>query len=96
MQSNSDEFYKKLKKQLKKSTDWPSLYLFKFILPTQNEAELEKLTLIFKNTDAVITTKQSSKGKYTSVSIHVKMKSPDHVISRYKEVGNKVKGVISL
>lgn len=96
MQEKSDEFYDKLKAQLEKSTEWPSTYLFKFILPTQHKAELNQLSLLFDNTGAIINTKQSSKGKYTSVSIHVKMKSPDQVILKYKEVGNKVKGVISL
>ncbi len=96
MTSNSEEFYKNLKKQLKKTSKWPSLYLYKFILPTENEHELQKLNSIFDNTGAVINTKQSSKGKYTSVSIHVKMNSADHVISKYKEVGEQVEGVISL
>ncbi|MDN6280705.1 MAG: DUF493 domain-containing protein, partial [Psychroflexus sp.] len=34
--------------------------------------------------------------KYTSVSIHVEMNSPEDVVSKYKEVGEKVEGVISL
>lgn len=45
---------------------------------------------------AVISTKQSSKGKYTSISINLKMNSPDQVIEKYKEVGEKIDGVISL
>ena len=27
-------FYKKLKKSLKNDTQWPALYLYKFIIPT--------------------------------------------------------------
>ena len=45
---------------------------------------------------AVINTKESKNGKYTSVSINVKMKNPDAVIEKYKEVSEKVEGVISL
>ena len=45
---------------------------------------------------AVIKTKESSNGKYTSVSINVSMKDPDSVIQKYKEVSENIEGVISL
>jgi len=45
---------------------------------------------------AVINTKESSNGKYTSVSISILMKDPDAVIQKYQEVAQKVEGVISL
>lgn len=94
-QTKSEEFYKSLKKQLEESTDWPSVYLYKFIVPasSQNIAEIEE---IFDGMGAEITTKDSSKGKYTSVSIRITMDSPDHIIEKYKEVGARVEGVISL
>ena len=44
---------------------------------------------------AVISTKESSKGTYTSVSINVSMQNPDAVIAKYQEVA-AVEGVISL
>ena len=90
-----EEFYKKLKSQLQDTAIWPSIYLYKFIVPTEREkiAEVEK---IFDNMGAVINTRQSKKGNYTSVSVNVKMKDPDAVIAKYKEVGEKVEGVISL
>ncbi len=92
---NSDEFYKKLKVQLADTALWPSAYLYKFIVPT----DIDKIKLvekIFNNLGAVITTKQSKNGKYTSLSINVRMKNPDEVIAKYKEVAVKVEGVISL
>lgn len=93
--NNPEEFYAKLKVQLEESTTWPANYLYKFIVPatSQKIAEIEE---IFDNMNAEITTKDSSKGKYTSISINVLMDSPDHVIAKYKEVGDKVKDVISL
>ena len=45
---------------------------------------------------AVIETKESKNGKYTSISINVLMKNPDAVINKYKEVAEKIEGVISL
>ncbi|MDT0676824.1 DUF493 family protein [Autumnicola musiva] len=92
---NREEFYKKLKKQLQDTTKWPSEYLYKFIVPT-NKKEIEQIETIFDNMGAVINTKQSKNGKYTSVSINVRMKNPDAVIEKYKEIGREVKGVISL
>ena len=74
---------------------WPSEYLYKFIVSTKGEG-IEKVEAIFDNMGAVIETKQSKKGKYTSVSINVRMKDPDAVIDKYKEVAVKVDGVISL
>jgi len=91
---NSEEFYAKLKIQLADTSSWPSKYLYKFIVPTQG-TQISEIETLFDNTGAVITTKESSKGKYTSVSILVNMKNPDKVIAKYKEV-SKVKGVISL
>jgi len=90
----SEEFYKRLKEQLEETTTWPSNYLYKFIVPTKG-GKIEEIHQIFDNTGAVIESKQSKKGKYTSISITVNRKDPDAVIEKYKEVGT-IDGVISL
>jgi putative lipoic acid-binding regulatory protein len=90
----SEAFYEKLKIQLADTSMWPAKYLYKFIVPSLG-SQIAEIEQIFDNTGAVITTKVSSKGKYTSVSIVIHMKNPDAVIAKYKEV-SKVKGVISL
>lgn len=94
-EKNPQEFYDNLKVQLEESTEWPAEYLYKFIIPASNKkmAEIEN---IFDGLNAKINLKNSSKGKYTSISILVEMDSPDHVIEKYKEIGEKVEGVISL
>jgi putative lipoic acid-binding regulatory protein len=91
---NPEEFYKRLREQLAESTTWPSDYLYKFIIESDSE-KIDQIHKIFDNTGAVIESKQSKKGKYTSVSITVNLKNPDEVIEKYKDVG-KVEGVISL
>jgi putative lipoic acid-binding regulatory protein len=91
----SIEFYKKLKSQLSETSSWPSEYLYKFIVKTDQE-KIKEIEHIFDNTGAVIETNVSKKGKYTSVSVNVVMKDPDAVILKYKEVAKQVKGVISL
>ncbi len=95
MNPNTEEFYKKLEQRLQETSDWPSEYIFKFILPT-DQSKIKKISDIFNHTGAVIKTKTSSKGNYTSVSIRLNMKSPDAVIKKYKIVGYQIKGVISL
>jgi putative lipoic acid-binding regulatory protein len=90
----SDEFYTKLKGQLEDTTSWPSDYLYKFIVPT-DEKKIKQIQDIFNNTGAVIESKQSKKGTYTSISITVNLPNADAVIEKYKEVGI-VEGVISL
>ncbi|MCV6629642.1 MAG: DUF493 family protein [Flavobacteriaceae bacterium] len=89
-----EAFYKDLKEKLNNTTTWPSKYLYKFIVPT----DVEKINTIqghFGNMGAVIQTKKSKKGTYTSVSILVQMKNADQIIEKYKLV-TKIDGVISL
>ncbi|MBL7474168.1 DUF493 family protein [Robertkochia sediminum] len=90
----AEAFYQRLHDELEKSTTWPSQYLYKFIVKSE-EGKMEAIEKLFDNTGAVIRKKASSGGKYTSVSINVVMDSPEAVILKYKEVG-KIKGVISL
>jgi len=93
--SNSEEFYKKLKSQLLDTTLWPSEYLYKFIVISDKE-KLILIESIFNHLGEIIENRESKKGKYNSVSINVRMKNPDAVIEKYKEVAEKVEGVISL
>ena len=93
--SKPEEFYKKLKEQLKESTSWPSEYLYKFFVLT-DASKITQIETVFNNTGAVITTNKSKNGKYTSISINVVMKDPDAVILKYIEVADKVEGVISI
>lgn len=91
---NPEAFYGRLKAQLEESTKWPSNYLYKFIVKT-NEDKVKEVHKVFDNTGAVINSKQSKNGKYTSLSITVNLKNADAVIEKYVEVG-KIEGVISL
>jgi len=92
---NPEEFYEKLKDRLYKTSSWPSEYLYKFIIKT-DKRNLVIIEDLFNNVGAVINTKESKNGKYTSISINLLMSSPEAVIEKYKEVINNVEGVISL
>ncbi|MCO5723370.1 DUF493 family protein [Robiginitalea marina] len=93
-QQDPEAFYSRLREELLNDTEWPSKYLFKFIIPTDTE-KIAQIQAIFDNTGAVVESKQSKTGKYTSLSITVYYDHPDQVIEKYVAVG-KVEGVISL
>lgn len=89
-----EEFYKKLKAQLEDTTKFPADYLYKFIVPTDENQEQEVKDL-FNKGGAIIDTKKSKTGKYVSVSIRLKVVSSKEVIEYYQEA-EKIKGIISL
>ena len=92
--SDRNAFYVKLKGQLEDTTKFPADYMYKFIVPTDGN-QLQEVQTIFDNKGAVIKTKKSKTGKYISVTIVLKLKNADEVISYYKKV-EKIKGIISL
>ena len=88
------EFYERLKKELDLSTTWPSLYLYKFIVPSEKENIL-RVQEAFDCLGAVIKTTKSKTGKFTSISINVMMKDSQQIIDKYIELST-IKGIISL
>lgn len=93
--NNSEEFYTKLKSQLYETSSWPTAYLFKFIV-TSDQHKVDAIESVFDNLGAVINNTASKKGNYVSISIHVVMKDPEAVIEKYKLISRDVEGVISL
>lgn len=94
MDKNSEDFYERLRIELDNTNVWPAEYLFKFIVPTQNE-NIEKVEKAFDGIGAIIVTKKSKTAKYTSISIDVQMQSAQHIIDKYLEVST-IEGIISL
>lgn len=81
-----------LRKQLE-ALEWPSIYFFKFICPSDDET-IAKIVGMFDATSD-INFQPSKNGKYTSVSIKEVMVSPERVIEIYK-VASSIKGVMTL
>lgn len=92
--SDKKAFYVKLKDQLEDTTKFPADYMYKFIVPT-DENQLNEVQDKFDSKGAVIKTKKSKTGKYISITIVLKLKNAEEVISYYKKVEN-IKGIISL
>jgi len=94
LKKQTEDFYKRLHIQLEENSAWPSVYLYKFIVP-KDAQKIHDIEAIFNGTEASISKRDSSKGTYTSISVRVMMKSPKAVIEKYQEV-SKIEGVISL
>lgn len=94
MDKKTEEFYIRLKEELQATSDWPSVYLYKFIVPT-NTQKIVIVENAFDNMGAVINTQQSKNGKFTSISVNVMMTSPEAVVEKYQELST-VEGIISL
>jgi len=78
------------KEKLDDAHKWPSLYMFKFIVPKGKE---EEVFALFPKND--LSTKKSSKGNYVSVTAKVMMGSSEAVMEKYREA-NKIEGVLAL
>jgi putative lipoic acid-binding regulatory protein len=84
------EFYERLKSQLDQVHTWPSLYVFKFIVPAERQEELLPLLPIGQ-----IEQKLSSSGKYVSVTLKAMISDSDQVIAVYQRAG-QIEGIVSL
>lgn len=83
--------FDKLEKQLEQET-WPSLYLFKFISPSDDK-KIALITNLFDDS-AEIKMRPSKNGNYTSISIKKTMQSAGSVIEIYKETSKIDKVII--
>lgn len=90
---DTNEPYNKLRELLNKEGIWPTVYMFKFIVPADNQ----KIALVEAkfSDEAVISHKESSNGKYFSITVKEVMLSADAIIDKYKEMKN-IEGLITL
>ena len=94
MDNKTKEFYDRLKVELDNSNTWPALYLFKFIVPTEKD-NIQRVEVAFDCMGAVINTKKSKTGKFTSISVDVTMKDSQEIVDKYLEVST-IEGIVSL
>jgi putative lipoic acid-binding regulatory protein len=85
--------FDKLKEQLD-LMEWPNLYMYKFIIPNENE-KLAQVTALFDCETAEISYHESGKGNYVSVSVKEVAVSVEQIIEKYQKA-SEIKGVISL
>ncbi len=89
-----EDFFNRLKERLKEDTTWPAIYMFKFIVPSDNR-KIARVEQLFNAEEASVSLRESRNGKYTSVTAKELMISPERVIDRYKEAA-EIEGLIAL
>jgi putative lipoic acid-binding regulatory protein len=87
-----DEQFNSLREQLNK-INWPAVYMFKFIIPAENK----KIALVESkfSDEAEIAQKESSNGKYISITVKEVMLSTESIIDKYKEMEG-IEGLMAL
>jgi len=82
-----------LRARLNEIHRWPSIFMFKFILPS-DEARIAQLKLIFGES-AEFKERLSAHGKYTSITVREMMLDADSIFDRYRQAA-LIEGIISL
>ncbi|UTW62558.1 DUF493 family protein [bacterium SCSIO 12741] len=91
--SGTGKDFEALRAKLEEEGKYPKLYLFKFIIPSDNRT-LALVEALFSD-DAIIDLRSSRNGKYLSISAKEVMTNSDSIIQRYQEA-MKIEGVIAL
>jgi hypothetical protein len=91
---NNNDPFAGLFEKLKASTDWPKIYMFKFICPADNQS-IAKVQELFNSKEAQISMRNSKNGNYIAFTAKEMMMSPEAVIERYKKAA-EIEGIISL
>jgi len=86
----STDNFEGFRQKLEANHLWPSLYMFKFIVPSDMEKDV---TLLFPKNK--VTLKSSKTGKYVSLTAEVMIGSTDQIIEIYKKAHN-IEGLIAL
>jgi len=84
------EWMRSFKEKLDQHYAWPSLYVFKFIVPAGQEEAVKKL--FPKHTPSE---KHSKNGNYISVTVQMMMPSSEAVVSVYEQAAS-IEGLIAL
>ncbi len=90
---NPNEKYDSLRTALDKHESWPIVYMFKFIIPADNQ-KLALVTSKFSD-DSIITKNESSNGKYLSITIKEVMLDAESIINKYIEMEG-IEGLMGL
>ena len=89
----SKDPYEGLRAQLEDS-NWPAVFLFKFIIPADNK-KIAEVEALFNTKIAQIELRPSKTGKFVSVSAKEMMLDVDSIIERYKKA-TKIEGLMAL
>ncbi|MBL7859470.1 MAG: DUF493 family protein [Cyclobacteriaceae bacterium] len=86
----NEEWFISFQEKLDEHHQWPSLYVFKFIVPTGKEDAVKKLFPLNATTERL-----SKQGNYISITAQVMMTSSNSVIDVYRKA-SRIEGLIAL
>ena len=89
----TDDELKKFQEKLTETTTFPSVYMYKFIVPGENRT-IALVENLFEP-EAEIHTKESTSGKYVSITAKQVVMNVEEIIDIYKKAA-AIKGVIFL
>lgn len=89
----NEEAKNRLRERLNEVHEWPSVYMFKFVLEP-DEDRLQALLALFP-AESEILRRYSAAGKYLSITVKEVMLSADDVVLRH-EKASAIQGVIVL
>ncbi len=82
-----EEFYIKFKDRLDDTTEFPSNFTFKFIVPTDNK-RIAEVQRVFDGANPQFSMKESKTGKFTSVTVIAFVIDSDQVIHYYQSASS--------
>ena len=89
----TEEELQKFKEKIVETTTFPSVYMFKFIVPSENRSIALVENLFDAGTD--LHTKESGNGKYTSITGMQVVVNVDEIMEVYKKAA-EIKGIVFL
>lgn len=87
---SSTEWWSDFQELLDDQNEWPTEYVFKFIVPSSGLDDVKQALGAEE-----VTTRESSRGRYVSVTARMHMDSSEAVVDVYRSVRG-IEGVISL
>jgi uncharacterized protein len=87
------DIFNSLKEKLEYYKEWPVLYMFKFIVPSDMQ-KVARVEALFADT-ATIYRKESKNGKFISITAKQNMYMPEQIIDIYKQAA-KIEKIMAL
>lgn len=89
----TDDDLNRLRDKIAETTSFPTVYMFKMIVPSENRSIALTENLFEENAD--IHTIESGGGKYTAITAKQVMMSVDEIMAVYRKAGS-ITGIIFL
>ncbi len=82
-----------IKEKLQQYEDWPILYMFKFIVPSDMQ-KIARVEALFSAT-AIVHRKESKNGRFVSITAKQHMHMPEQIIELYRKAA-KIEDIMAL